>query len=56
LGIGSPRQDLRQCLVDVQNELNRANPEAMQHNDDFSKQQVRQGLPNCRIFGVRGEF
>jgi TonB family protein len=42
--------------VDVQNVLNRANPEAMQYNYDFSKQQVRQGLPIYPIFGVRGEF
>ena len=36
--------------------LNRANPEAMQYSCDFSKQQVRQGLPIYPIFGVRGEF
>ncbi len=42
--------------VDVQNVLNRANPEAMQYNHDFSKKQVRQGLPVYPIFGIKGEF
>ena len=42
--------------IDVQNVLNRANPEAIQYNFDFTKRQVRQGLPVYPIIGIRGEF
>jgi outer membrane receptor protein involved in Fe transport len=42
--------------IDLQNVLNRANPEAIQYNFNFSGQQIRQGLPIYPIFGVRGEF
>jgi TonB family protein len=42
--------------IDVQNVFNRANPEAIQYNFNFTKEQVRQGLPIYPIFGIRGEF
>jgi len=44
------------AYLDLQNVLNRANPEAMQYNYDFTKSQVRQGLPIYPIIGLRGEF
>ena len=44
------------AYLDLQNVLNRANPEAIQYNYDFTKSQVRQGLPIYPIIGLRGEF
>jgi TonB family protein len=44
------------AYLDLQNVLYRANPEAMQYNYDFTKHQVRQGLPIYPIIGLRGEL
>ena len=44
------------AYIDLQNVFNRANPEAIQYNFNFNKQQIRQGLPIYPIIGVRGEF
>ena len=44
------------AYLDLQNVFNRANPEAMQYNYDYTKHQVRQGLPIYPIIGLRGEF
>jgi TonB family protein len=44
------------AYLDLQNAFNRANPEAIQYNYDFTKHQVRQGLPIYPIIGLRGEF
>ncbi|HJX51130.1 MAG TPA: TonB-dependent receptor, partial [Polyangia bacterium] len=44
------------AYLDLQNVLNRANPEAMQYNYDYTKKQVREGLPLYPIIGLRGEF
>jgi TonB family protein len=44
------------AYLDLQNAFDRANPEAIQYNYDFTKHQVRQGLPIYPIIGLRGEF
>lgn len=44
------------AYLDLQNVFNRANPEAMQYNYDYTKKQVREGLPLYPIIGLRGEF
>jgi outer membrane receptor for ferrienterochelin and colicin len=44
------------AYLDLQNVFNRANPEAIQYNYDYTKHQVRQGLPIYPIIGLRGEF
>jgi len=44
------------AYLDLQNVINRANPEAIQYNYDFTKSRVRQGLPIYPIIGLRGEF
>ena len=44
------------AYLDLQNVFNRANPEAMQYNYDYTKHQVRQGLPIYPILGLRGEI
>ena len=44
------------AYLDLQNVFNRANPEAMQYNYDFTKSRVRQGLPIYPILGLRGEI
>ena len=44
------------AYLDLQNVFNRANPEAMQYNYDYTKQRVRQGLPIYPILGLRGEI
>jgi hypothetical protein len=42
--------------LDIQNVYNRANPEGLQYNFDFSDSRRQQGLPILTILGVRGEF
>jgi TonB family protein len=44
------------AYLDLQNVFDRANPEAMQYNYNYTKQQVRQGLPIYPILGLRGEI
>jgi len=44
------------AYLDLENVFNRANPEAMQYNYDYTKKQVREGLPLYPIIGLRGEF
>jgi outer membrane receptor for ferrienterochelin and colicin len=44
------------AYLDLQNVLNRANPEAIQYNFNFAKSTVRQGFPIYPIIGLRGEF
>ena len=44
------------AYLDLQNAFNRANPEAIQYNYDFTKNRVREGLPIYPIIGLRGEF
>ena len=44
------------AYLDIQNLYNRANPEGLQYNFDFSESAVQQGLPLVTIFGLRGEF
>jgi len=42
--------------LDIQNVYNRANPEGLQYNYDYSDQRKQQGLPILTILGIRGEF
>ncbi len=42
--------------LDIQNIYNRANPEGLQYNFDFTDWRRQQGLPILTILGVRGEF
>jgi outer membrane receptor for monomeric catechols len=42
--------------LDVQNVYNRANPEGVNYNFDFSQQQNQAGLPIIPSFGLRGQF
>jgi TonB family protein len=44
------------AYIDIQNLYNRANPEGLQYNFDFSETAVQQGLPLVTIFGLRAEF
>ena len=44
------------AYLDIQNLYNRANPEGLQYNFDFSDSAVQQGLPLITIFGLRAEF
>jgi len=44
------------AYLDLQNVFNRANPEAIQYNYDYTKSRVRSGFPLYPIFGLRGEF
>ncbi len=44
------------AYLDLQNVFNRANPEALQYNYDFTKSRVREGLPIYPILGLRGEI
>jgi TonB family protein len=42
--------------LDIQNVYNRANPEGIQYNADYSDSRPQQGLPILTILGIRGEF
>ena len=42
--------------LDIQNVYNRANPEGLQYNFDYSQSRPQQGLPILPILGIRGEF
>ena len=42
--------------LDVQNVYNRANPEGVSYNFDFSQQQNQAGLPIIPSIGLRGQF
>ncbi len=42
--------------LDLQNVYNRANPEGVQYNYDYSQSEAQQGLPLLAIFGLRAEF
>ncbi len=42
--------------LDIQNVYNRANPEGLQYNADYSDSRPQQGLPILTILGMRGEF
>ena len=42
--------------LDLQNAYNRANPEAVMYNYNYSKPQYQSGLPIIPSLGVRGEF
>jgi TonB family protein len=42
--------------LDILNAYNRANPEGLQYNFDYSEQRKQQGLPILTILGIRGEF
>ena len=44
------------AYLDIQNVYNRANPEGLEYNFDFSESSVQQGLPLITIFGLRAEF
>lgn len=44
------------AYVDVQNVYNRANPEAIAYNFDYTESKSRAGLPLIPSFGVRGAF
>lgn len=44
------------AYLDIQNLYNRANPEGLAYNFDFSETSVQQGLPLITIFGLRAEF
>jgi TonB family protein len=44
------------AYLDIQNVSNRANPEEIQYNYDYTKSQASQGLPIYPIFGLKGEF
>ncbi len=44
------------AYLDVQNVYNRANPEGLQYNFDYSRSSVVGGLPLLPIVGVRGEL
>ena len=42
--------------LDIQNVYNRANPEGLTYNPDFSASRRQQGLPILTILGIRAEF
>jgi hypothetical protein len=42
--------------VDLQNVYDRANPEGLSYNFDFSQQKVQGGLPILTIIGLKAEF
>jgi len=44
------------AYLDLQNVFNRANPEAIQYNFDYTNTRVRSGFPLYPIIGLRGEF
>lgn len=44
------------AYLDIQNVYDRANPEGLSYNFDFSQSSVQQGLPIVTIIGLRGEF
>ena len=44
------------AYLDIQNVYDRANPEGLSYNYDFSQSKVQQGLPIVTIIGLRGEF
>jgi TonB family protein len=44
------------AYLDIQNVYNRANPEEVQFNFDYSKRNYSQGLPILPIFGLRAEY
>ncbi len=41
---------------DVQNATNRANPEGLNYNYDYSKSKLTSGIPVLPTFGLKGEF
>ena len=44
------------CYFEIQNALNRANPEGTRYNYDFTEQKKISGLPIIPSFGIRGEL
>ncbi len=44
------------AYLDIQNVTNRANPEGLEYNFDFSETEESQGLPIIPVLGLRGEF
>jgi hypothetical protein len=42
--------------LDVQNAYNRANPEGLAYNYNFSQSRIQSGLPIIPSLGIRGEF
>jgi TonB family protein len=42
--------------LDVQNVYDRANPEGLQYNFDFSKSRAQSGLPILTILGIKADF
>jgi hypothetical protein len=42
--------------LDIQNVYNRSNPEGVQYNFDFTRQQPQAGLPFLPVLGLRGEL
>ncbi len=44
------------AYLDIQNATNRANPEGVNYNFDFSETKATEGLPIIPVLGLRGEF
>jgi len=44
------------AYLDIQNVANRANPEGLEYNFDYTETEVSSGLPIIPVLGLRGEF